>query len=93
MLASDGGVPVLTDTTVVVVNVVRNLHSPEFLPKDYTVTILETQFLGVPFQQVATIDADSTVRNFIETGYILPVSASSNCCIVFCYCTCIYSRE
>ena len=62
VLASDGGTPPLTDTTVVVVNVQRNLVKPEFDPREYNANIMETQALGVPFAQVRGRDRDQRVK-------------------------------
>lgn len=67
VLASDGGTPPRTDTTVVTVNVQRNLIKPEFDPREYTASILETQPLGVPFAQVRGRDRDQRVSSKIST--------------------------
>ena len=64
VLANDGGTPPLTDTTVVVVNVQRNLVKPEFDPREYNANIMETQALGVPFTQVRGRDRDQRVKYF-----------------------------
>ena len=61
VLASDGGTPPRTDTTVVLVNVQRNLRKPEFDPREYTAQIMETQSVGVPFVQVRGRDRDQKV--------------------------------
>ncbi len=58
VLASDGGTPPLTDTTVVTINVQRNLKAPVFQPNNYNAKILETQDLGVPFVTVKAKDED-----------------------------------
>ena len=66
VLVSDSGIPKKTDTTVVTVNVDRNLNSPHMTQDEWKVNILETQNLGVPFIQVAATDDDQKVRCFFR---------------------------
>lgn len=61
VLARDGGFPSLTATTTVLINVERNLNVPRFLTQNYSVSIYETQDLGVPIQQLSAIDLDVSV--------------------------------
>lgn len=61
MVASDGGVPALIDTTVVYFNITRNLAAPEFIPTVYTATVSEDRAVGNPFTVVTARDADVTV--------------------------------
>ncbi|KAH3873294.1 hypothetical protein DPMN_036526 [Dreissena polymorpha] len=50
---SDGGNPRLSDTTVVIVYVNRNLFPPVFSPQQYSATILDTQAIGVPIAELS----------------------------------------
>ena len=59
--AIDAGTPPLMDTTVVDVKVDRNLHAPRMQEQEYRVRILETQDLGVGFQEVRAQDEDQKV--------------------------------
>ena len=61
-MASDGGSPPETDTTVVLVNVDRNLHAPVLAEPAKNITILETRDLGVSFVTVSATDEDQKVR-------------------------------
>ena len=61
MLVQDGGNPRLSDTTVVIVYVNRNLFPPVFSPQQYSATILDTQAIGVPIVYITATDADTTV--------------------------------
>ena len=61
MQATDGGTPPRTDTTVVTVDVQRNLKAPVFSPSNYPTKLLETQPVGVPFVQVKAKDEDQKV--------------------------------
>ena len=62
MQAQDGGVPRLSDVTVVVVDVERNLVAPVLLSTQYASTILETQAVGTPVGiRVIATDGDTTV--------------------------------
>ena len=70
VLARDGGSPSLSATSTVIVNVDRNLNAPVFLRQNYTVTIFETQDLGVPIQLISAADSD--------------VSVSGLCCPCYC---------
>ena len=63
VLASDGGIPSLTDVTIVYLNVTRNLFSPAFSPTQYPVTIPESQALGEEIVRVAAFDQDTAVSN------------------------------
>ena len=65
VLASDGGTPARTDTTVVSISVERNLNTPSMSSQEYTASLLETQPLGEVFTQVQASDADQKVRNLI----------------------------
>ena len=62
VLARDGGAPSLSATATVLVNVDRNLNAPVFIRQNYTVSIYETQDLGVPIQQISAADSDISVR-------------------------------
>jgi hypothetical protein len=64
VLASDGGMPSKTDTTVVTVDVDRNLFAPKMTQGEWVANILETQDLGVPFALVEAVDEDQKVRMF-----------------------------
>ena len=67
MLASDGGVPSLSDTAVVNVNVLRNLEAPEFEGRDITEELIETFDLGTTFATVvATDDDDYVSKTYLE---------------------------
>lgn len=62
MLAQDGGTPRLSDTTVVVVDVDRNLAAPVLRSNEYATQILETQAVGTPVSiRVIATDVDTTV--------------------------------
>ena len=61
VVASDGGSPSQSDTTVVYFNITRNLVAPEFNPTFYTTTVAEDRAVGNPFLQVTARDADVTV--------------------------------
>ena len=61
VLARDGGSPSLSATSTVLINVERNLNAPVFIRQNYTVTIYETQDLGVPIQQISAADSDVSV--------------------------------
>lgn len=62
VLAQDGGTPRLSDTTVVVVDVDRNLAAPVLLSSEYATQILETQAVGTPVSiRVIATDTDTTV--------------------------------
>jgi hypothetical protein len=61
--AYDNGYPALYDTTVLTVNVNRNLQAPVFSQPNYNVTILESQTLGETIVSVLATDPDSLVRN------------------------------
>lgn len=70
VLASDGGFPSLTDTTVVYVNVTRNLFSPVFQPDNYNIAIPESEPLGETIITVTALDSDATVRNNLQFAYL-----------------------
>lgn len=60
--AEDGGTPPLSDTTVVTVDVDRNLYAPQTTQSEWIVNLRETQSLGEPFIQVEGADEDQRVR-------------------------------
>lgn len=60
-LARDGGVPSLTDTTIVYINVRRNIWPPTIHTFNRTVTVCEEQILGETFELVNAFDQDTTV--------------------------------
>ncbi len=68
---SDQGTPPLTDTTVVTVNVDRNLNAPRLAQSEWIATILETQDLGVGFIQVEASDADQRVGDQNYSSHIV----------------------
>ncbi|KAL3878042.1 hypothetical protein ACJMK2_035678, partial [Sinanodonta woodiana] len=72
VFVQDGGNPRLSDTTIVTVNIRRNLDIPRFNPVEYTRTILETQALGVPIVRLTATDSDTTapynVVNYVLEG-------------------------
>lgn len=61
MVASDGGTPPRTDTTVVSVTVNRNLQKPRFDPQNYPVKVLETIPIGELLTTVSARDNDRRV--------------------------------
>ena len=63
VLATDGGSPSKSDTTVVSVSVTRNLFSPEFPTTRQLVTITENQIIGDPFSSVTCNDPDTSSPN------------------------------
>ncbi|XP_046579033.1 protocadherin Fat 4-like [Haliotis rubra] len=63
VLAQDGGSPSLSDTTVVSVNVTRNLFPPEFRSTFSNVAITENQALGESFFSVVASDNDVNIPN------------------------------
>ena len=60
-MASDGGTPPRTDTTVARVNVNRNLNKPRFEPAQYQAKILETLTIGEVVTTVTAKDRDRRV--------------------------------
>ena len=65
MRAKDGGSPPRTDTTVVQVDVDRNLNKPQFDPQTYAARVLETLPLGSVVATVVAKDSD------LRVSYIL----------------------
>ena len=66
VLASDGGIPSLTDVTIVYLNITRNLFSPAFNPFQYSAAIPESQNLGEEITRVQAFDQDTAVSiNFM----------------------------
>lgn len=63
--AYDNGYPALYDTTVVTINVNRNLQPPIFNQQTYNITILESQTLGETITTVVASDPDSLVSGLI----------------------------
>lgn len=63
--AYDNGYPALYDTTVVTINVNRNLQPPVFNQQTYNITILESQTLGETITTVVASDPDSLVSRLI----------------------------
>lgn len=57
----DFGTPRRSSTSLLLVNVTRNLNAPQFNPTQYSATILETQTLGSSIRQVSSSDLDTTV--------------------------------
>ena len=60
-MAEDGGSPRLRDTTVVEVEVTRNLNKPRFNTAAYTTRVKETLPLGAIIKTVTATDADKRV--------------------------------
>ena len=58
LYVEDGGLPSRSDTSMLTINVLRNLNAPRFNPTEYTVDIYEDQQLGVSLTQVSATDAD-----------------------------------
>ena len=54
--------PAKTDTTVVTVDIDRNLFAPKMTQGEWVAKILETQDLGVPFARVEALDEDQKAR-------------------------------
>lgn len=69
VLASDGGIPSLTDVTVVYLNITRNRFSPAFVTTSYFQLVPETQVLGEQILRVTATDQDTAVSgsNFYLT--------------------------
>ncbi|XP_052689553.1 protocadherin Fat 4-like [Crassostrea angulata] len=63
----DFGTPRHSSTSLLLVNVTRNLNAPQFNPTQYFATILETQPLGSNIQQVSSSDLDTTAPNNVPT--------------------------
>ena len=61
VLATDNGSPARSATAIVVVDIQRNFQPPTWLQTTYSSSVLETQALGIPFQQVSATDADAQV--------------------------------
>ena len=61
-MVEDGGSPRLSDTTVVEVEVTRNLNKPRFNTATYTTRVTETLPLGASIKTVTANDADKRVR-------------------------------
>ena len=78
MVASDGGVPALIDTTVVYFNVTRNLAAPEFIPTVYAATLSEDRAVGNPFTTVTARDADITVSPASPNAFVSLIASRFN---------------
>ena len=63
IVASDGGTPSRTDTTVASVSVNRNLNKPRFEPSQYQTRILETLTIGEIVTTVSAKDNDRRVSD------------------------------
>ena len=61
MLAKDGGTPSRTATTIVTIDVDRNLNSPRFSPDNVRVAIPETLAAGSLVTAVTASDDDTQV--------------------------------
>ena len=61
MVAADGGTPSKSATATVMVEVSRNLNSPQFTPQRYDATVLETLSAGEEIVAVTAIDRDVVV--------------------------------
>ncbi len=61
MLAKDGGTPAQTATTIVTIDVDRNLNSPRFAQGNLRVNIPETLAAGSLVTSVTASDEDSQV--------------------------------
>ena len=63
MLARDMGVPTtrVGPSARVIINVIRNLHPPQFRSEPYQTSILQTQATGSQVLQVQAEDKDSKV--------------------------------
>ncbi|WAQ95445.1 FAT4-like protein [Mya arenaria] len=71
VLASDGGIPSLSDTTVVYLNITRNRFSPAFLQTQYNTLIPESQSLGAEVLRVSANDQDTAAPyNVVEYSLI-----------------------
>ena len=60
VIVYDGGIPSLSDTTIVYLNITQNRFSPSFVPTTYSRQIPENQALGVSILQVTAVDQDTT---------------------------------
>lgn len=78
ILAKDGGSPAQTATTTVKVEMLRNFQAPRFEPRDYRVTILETQGLGVSIVQVNARDDDTKVHFEFRHYYLIRYTYNNN---------------
>ncbi len=63
IIASDGGSPPRTDTTVARVSVNRNLARPKFEPTTYEAKILETTSIGEVIATISAKDEDMRVSH------------------------------
>ncbi len=61
MLAKDGGTPPQTATSIVTINVDRNLNTPRFRESNIRVNIPETLAAGSLVSAVAATDQDTQV--------------------------------
>ena len=62
VLASDGGIPALTSTTLVIVDVTRNKQAPYFVDTEDRLKIPETMPAGAIVGKVNAKDNDTRVR-------------------------------
>ena len=63
VVARDSGRPPRSATTLVKINVIRNLHHPEFVGSNYQANILETVGVGTSVLTVKALDGDIRVSN------------------------------
>ena len=61
VMVSDGGIPACTRTSVVTIDVMRNLNDPMFTQSEWTATILETHNLQKEILTLQAKDADDRV--------------------------------
>ena len=81
VLAKDGGTPSRTATTIVTIDVDRNLNSPRFSPNNLRVNIPETLTAGSLVTSVTASDEDTQASYYswnsyffvtVSTRYFLP---------------------
>uniref|UniRef100_K1QE50 Protocadherin Fat 1 n=1 Tax=Magallana gigas TaxID=29159 RepID=K1QE50_MAGGI len=63
IVAEDGGSPPRSATATAIINILRNINSPVFNPKNYSVTIDETHQVGQNVITVTASDADRVAPN------------------------------
>ena len=75
--ASDFGSPALSGTTVLTVNVLRNLHKPKFTSSSYETTIAQTLNVGASVLLVMATDSDTETPYNVIKYSVLDASSSS----------------
>ena len=87
VLAYDGGVPSLSATAVVTINVLRNLFPPLISNTDFLrLTIPETTPVGTVIVQINATDRDTTVSVCVCVCVFACVCVSV--CVCLCVCVC-----